>query len=137
MHRVKGMVCDVVEWDGTKELVRVVDLDSFTEGFLWIEYEYHDGTTHRVSSDYFREIYRGAGSWRGWEERTSPKICEVRVQAAQEPHEIRVVLTDKSEHHLGSFFSDELSFVNEEFVGLSLEAARALLVHRDVEYLRR
>ena len=52
-------------------------------------------------------------------------------------HQTEVVLTiDGQAEFAFRYFSDELSFTEQEFVGLTLDEARALHGRKDREYLR-
>jgi hypothetical protein len=49
---------------------------------------------------------------------------------------VKVTLEDGVEAELFSFYPDELSFSEAEFIGLTVEQARRLFFERDVRYLR-
>jgi hypothetical protein len=45
-------------------------------------------------------------------------------------------LDDGQEGEIFSYYHDELTFVPEEFIGLTVEEAHELFFRKDVEYLR-
>ena len=53
-----------------------------------------------------------------------------------EPRSVTAELEDGSRELLFSYYSDELSFTRDEFVGLTVDQARSLHHRRDVEYLQ-
>jgi hypothetical protein len=50
--------------------------------------------------------------------------------------EVHVTLEDGSEQKLFEYYSDEISFSEKEFVGLTLDEARGLKTKKDKTYLR-
>ena len=50
--------------------------------------------------------------------------------------EVYVTTQDGVEHRLWSYYPDEISFTENEFVGLTLDAARNLKFQKDRAYLR-
>lgn len=50
--------------------------------------------------------------------------------------QVHVVLEDDSEQMLFEYYSDEISFKAEEFVGLTLDEARGLKTKKDKQYLQ-
>jgi len=51
--------------------------------------------------------------------------------------EVYVKLNNGSEHYLFTYYPDELSFTEKEFIGLTLSEAKGLKFKKDVEYLNR
>ena len=60
------------------------------------------------------------------------KITSCRIDKSKMPHEVVVA----SETQIGCFFPDELSFSEEEFIGLEFEEARELIHKRTVAYIQ-
>lgn len=56
--------------------------------------------------------------------------------AIAEPKHVMVTFEDGTTEKAFSFYSDELNFTAEEFVGLTMTEARTLHFKRDVEYLQ-
>ena len=50
--------------------------------------------------------------------------------------QVTVELEDGTEHTLFSYYPDEISFTPEEFIGLSIEEAKALKRKKDVAFLK-
>jgi hypothetical protein len=50
--------------------------------------------------------------------------------------EVRVMLSDGSQQSLFRFYPDEINFEPSEFIGLTLDEARALYGTRDRAYLK-
>lgn len=56
--------------------------------------------------------------------------------AMADPKHVRVTLEDGTTEKAFSYYSDELSFEAEEFIGLTMTEARTLHFKRDVDFLR-
>lgn len=50
--------------------------------------------------------------------------------------EVHVTLEDGKEHYLFTYYPDEISFNEKEFVGLTLDEARGLKFKKDKAYLQ-
>jgi UDP-3-O-acyl-N-acetylglucosamine deacetylase len=56
--------------------------------------------------------------------------------AMADPKHVMVTFEDGTTEEAFQYYSDELSFTEEEFVGLTMAEARTLHYKRDVAYLR-
>ena len=70
----------------------------------------------------------------------SKKIISIRITAHESvfdpPPEIFVTLDNNEEQKLFSFYPDEISFSEQELVGLTIEQAMQLRHKKDVAYLQ-
>ena len=66
------------------------------------------------------------------------KIVKCEIKRGRFMNIISVVYDDGSEKDgIGSYYPDELSFSEEEFIGLTEDQANKLMYERDKAYLRR
>lgn len=49
---------------------------------------------------------------------------------------VKVLLDNGEEHFLFDFYSDEITFTESEFIGLTLDTARRLKYDKDVGFIR-
>ncbi len=52
------------------------------------------------------------------------------------PKVIVKVGNEEKEHELFSYYPDEISFTPQEFIGLTIEQAKALRTKKDIDYLQ-
>jgi hypothetical protein len=73
------------------------------------------------------------------------KIIKARITAMPRPMpqgmfdpmpEIHVTTEDNREHYLFTYYPDEISFTEKEFVGLTLDEAKRLKFKKDKAYLQ-
>lgn len=66
------------------------------------------------------------------------KIVKCEIKKGRFMNIISVLYDDGSEDDgLGSYYPDELSFSEDEFIGLTKDQAQKLMHQRDMAYLRR
>ena len=127
MNIVKHMVFNIVEWDGTKDMVKILEVDSDD-----VLMAYSNGVEQVVTRRYLiEELKATKGDPDAW----GPKVVSARFEGRGHV-KVMGVFDDGHEEHLISFYSDELCFTPEEFVGKTSAQATALHMRRDVAYLR-
>jgi hypothetical protein len=67
---------------------------------------------------------------------TTPRIISATIKTANYQEVVTVTLDDNTELELFSYYADELSFWDQEFIGLTVEQGRDLFTKKDIAYLQ-
>jgi hypothetical protein len=120
---------EITEWDGSKNIVEV----KWGEGADFIM-QYEDGTIHEVSPAYFFNELDPKPISTPIVMHDEPRVRAAQIISGRYRNIVMVEFTDGSVEDVLSYYNDELSFCESEFIGKTKEQCHKMFLQKDIAY---